>query len=241
MKINNLLGLVAFLFISICPAQEYAIGVRGGFNNYTIGDINSRGGSIAAGRPDELFSPKKNLGFQFGGYLNVSFGKFFVQPELNYPSAENTYEFPNKDAKWTTSKIELPILAGYQIFDPVSIYVGPLFNFYGDTELEGVQVTSFSDGGPDHEKSTVNIAFGVMVKWKRLGLDLRYEMGSTETEEELLDINNSAYGVNLADLRSYKPNIISLSLTVDIFRTDTEDIGGFFSGLFRGNKCYCPY
>lgn len=241
MTLKNLAALFALLCISFSSAQEYAIGVRGGFNNYSIGDINSRGGSIAAGRPDELFSPKKNMGYQLGAYLNVSFGKFFVRPELNYLSAKNTYEFPDQDSKWTSSKIELPLLAGYEIFKPVSIYVGPLFNFHGDTELEGVQVTSFSDGGPDLEKSTVNLAFGVMVKWKRFGLDLRYEMGTAETEEELLDIIRSTYGVNLADLRSYKPNVISLSLFVDLFRTDNQEIGGLFSGLFRNGKCYCPY
>ncbi|MBT8271032.1 MAG: hypothetical protein KJO25_03205, partial [Bacteroidia bacterium] len=104
-----------------------------------------------------------------------------------------------------------------------------------------VQVTSFSDGGPDLEKNSFNFMVGLQVKWKRFGADLRYEIGTTETEEELLDIVNSAYGVNLADLLPYTPNVLSLSFTVDIFRTDSLDTGGLFSGLFRGNKCYCPY
>ncbi|NNL79475.1 MAG: PorT family protein [Flavobacteriaceae bacterium] len=238
-RLSTVLALFCFYFGS---AQEYALGVRGGFNNFTIGDINSRGGSIAQGRPDELFSPKKEMGYQLGGYLNVAFGKLFVQPEINYLRAKNRYEFPDQDSKWNSSRIDIPLLAGYNIYKPVSIYAGPIFNFYNYTKLEGVQVTSFSDGGPDLEESTVNFVIGAMLRWKRFGVDLRYEIGSNETEEELLDIIRSTYGVNLADLRSYKPNVISLSFTVDIFRTDNDDIGGFFSGLFKNNnKCYCPY
>ena len=80
-----------------------------------------------------------------------------------------------------------------------------------------------------------------MLKAGRFGIDLRYETISQSTQEELLDIIRSEYGVNLADLRSYKPNVISLSLFIDILKTDKDDIGGFFSGLFKNNKCYCPY
>ncbi len=41
-------------------SQEFTLGARVGFNNHTIGDINSRGGSIQAGKADELFSPQKS-------------------------------------------------------------------------------------------------------------------------------------------------------------------------------------
>ena len=232
------------LFLMLCfsaNAQEFAMGIRGGINQYSIGDINSRGGSIAAGQPDELFSPNKEIGYQFGIYLTVILNKFYFQPEVNYLSARNTYDFPLQTANWRTSKFEVPILIGYEVFDPVSIYVGPIISFFGDTELDGVQVTGFSDGGPDLEKNSFNFMIGAQFKWKRFGVDLRYEIGMTDAEEELLDIVNSSYGVNLADHLPYKPNVLSLSFTVDIFRTDSLNVGGLFSNLFQGNKCYCPY
>ncbi|MBT8287078.1 MAG: PorT family protein [Flavobacteriaceae bacterium] len=242
MILRSLISSLLLLLSLTCAAQEYTFGARGGINTFTIGDINSRGGSISAGQPDELFTPDKDIGYQLGVFLNVEIGKLYFQPEFNYMSSQNTYNFPDSPSKWTTSKFELPILIGYKVFDPVSIYVGPVVNFFGDTKLEGVQVTSFSDGGPDHAKNTFNVNFGVRVKWNRFAADLRYEMGLSETTEELLDIINSTYGVNLADLKAYTPNVLSLSLSVDIFSSDDEDINGFFSGLFKGNgKCYCPY
>ena len=241
MNKQNLL-LVILSLIGLCTySQEFTIGARGGLNYYSIGDINSRGGSIQAGKPDELFSPQKELGTQFGAFLNIEFGKIFIRPELNFASHKNSYDFPDKRASWKRSRIEVPILIGYEIFDPITIYTGPGFNFYKDARLDGVQVTTFSDGGPDLEKSAMNLNFGIMLKAGRFGIDLRYEINSRESEEELLDIIRSEYGVNLADLRSYKTNIVSLSLFIDIFKTDKDDIGGLFTGLFQSNKCYCPY
>lgn len=237
----NLLLLVLGLFTFTSYSQEFTLGARGGFNNYNIGDINSRGGSIQAGKPDEVFSPTKELGTQFGAFLDVEFGKLFIRPEINFESFKNKYDFPLKEAKWNSSKVNIPILLGYKIFDPVSVYAGPSFNFYGDTTLDGVQVTSYSDGGPDLEKTNVGIAFGAMLRIGRFGIDLRYEAISQETQEELLDIDNGGFGVNLADLYSYKPNVLSLSVFIDIIKTDKDDIGGFFAGLFKKDKCYCPY
>ena len=68
---------------------------------------------------------------------------------------------PNQKSKWTTSKIDVPLLFVYDVFDPISVYLGPGFNFFGDTTLEGVQETSFTTGtaGPDLKKSTFNDGF----------------------------------------------------------------------------------
>ena len=240
---KSLIFIICISLLSLLKvnSQDFTIGVRGGLNYYTIGDINSRGGSLPNRPPDELFSPENELGTQFGAFLDVEFGKFLIRPEINFSSSKNRYDFPVKEAYWKTSRIDVPILVGYEIFDPITIYVGPGFNVFNDFELDGVQVTSFSDGGPDHKKSALHFNFGIMVRSGRFGVDLRYEMNSKETEEELLDIVRSAYGVNLADLKPYKPNVISLSISIEIFRTNDEDVGGFFNNLFKNNKCYCPY
>ena len=158
-------------------------------------------------------------------------------------SSQNHYDFPDKTAKWKTSKIDLPILFVYDVFEPISVYAGPGFNFFGDTTLDGVQQTSFTTGnpGPDLKKSTFNVNIGIMFRYKRLGVDLRYEMGQGKTDLEREDFIRSEYGVNLADLRSYQPNVLSLSIFYDILRTDGDDIGSFFGDLFKGDSCYCPY
>jgi len=242
---NKRILLLAFslLFCLLINAQEYGFGVRGGINTYSIGDIVTVGSNGPSGPvADLVFEPTKDIGYQFGGYFFAQFGKFSIRPELNYTSSKNHYDFPDQKAKWKTSKLDLPVLFVYDIFEPVSIYAGPGFSFYGDTTIDGVQDTSFTSGtaGPDLDKTTFSVNFGVMFRYKRLGVDLRYEMGMKETAEEREDFIRSAYGVNLADLKPYKPNVLSLSIFYDIFRTDSQSIGGLFSGLFKSSKCYCP-
>jgi len=238
--------LIVFTYLSIlyASAQEYGFGVRGGINTYSIGDIVTVGSNGPQGPEAGLvFEPVKDIGFQFGGYFFAKFGKFYIRPELNYVSSQNHYDFPNQKSKWTTSKIDIPVLFVYDIFEPISIYAGPGFNFFGDTKIEGVQETSFTAGtaGPDLEKSTFNINVGIMFRYNRLTLDLRYEMGQGKTSEEREDFIRSDYGVNLADLKSYKPNVLSLNVSYDIFRTDGQSIGSFFADIFEGDKCHCPY
>lgn len=245
MRIFYLLIFALFAFNS--PhlfSQEYVFGVKAGLNTNTIGEINSRGGSIAVGKADELFSPKKDIGYQLGAYFMAEFKLFFIRPEFNYVSLENHYEFPIRDSKWTTSKLEIPILFGFKIAKPVAIYAGPSFNFFDDYQLEGVNVTSFSDGY-DLDKNTTSLNFGIMVRYNTFSIDLRYELGTKEQvegtpgEQVDLDMNNSAFGINLADARPYTPKMLRLSLSIDIFRTDGTSI----ADLFRGNKnCFgCPY
>lgn len=241
MKKQYLLIISVIFITSLSFAQEFSVGARGGLNYYSIGDINSRGGSIQSGLADVLYSPNKEMGTQFGAFLNVEFGKLYVRGEINFVSNNNNYDFPNKVSKWKASKTNIPILVGYKVFDPISIYAGIGFDVINKVSLDGVQETSFSDGGPDLEKTSTNVTVGIMVEFKRFGLDLRYEPGSKETQEELLDIDNGKYGVNLADLRSYKPSQLSLSLNIYLFRTNSSDIGGLFTNLFRSDKCHCPY
>ncbi|PKQ45614.1 hypothetical protein CSW08_07110 [Confluentibacter flavum] len=226
---------VVFFCCSKMFSQEYVFGLKGGLNTNTIGDIYER---PYQGDPGITYQPEKDMGYLLGAYFMVEFNKFFIRPELNYVSLKNHYDFSRKKANWRTSKMEVPLLFGVKILKPVAIYVGPSFNFYDETILDGVQETTFSDGGPDLDRKTTSLNFGIMARYNRFSLDLRYEVTSKKTEEELLDIINSEYGVNLADLRSYKHKILSLSISIDIFRTD----GTKLSDIFKSNKyCGCPY
>jgi len=233
---------IIVLLLFICAfgnAQEYAIGIKGGLNYYNIGDIITVGSNGPQGPVAGLiFEPVKDIGFQFGAFLNVAFDKFYIRPEINFVTNKNTYDFPKQTSEWTASKIDVPILFGYKIYDPISIYICPSFSFFDNMNLEGANNQPY-EYLINFEKTTTSLMFGVQVEFKRFGVDLRYELGLKETVEERQDIHNSAYGVNQADIYSYKPSQISLSLNIFLFRTDGDDIGGFFDGLFRKNVCDC--
>lgn len=238
---RSLLLVIFLYFFNNSYSQEYAIGVKTGLNYYTIGDINSRGGSIQAGKANETFSPNKEIGTQIGAFLNIDFGELYIRPELNYVNNKNNYNFPTKTSKWSASKIDLPILFGYKIYEPVSIYLGPTFSFFNEMTIEGAN--NVTGASPLlYKKTTTSINFGAMVEFKRFGIDLRYEIGLNETEGEhtdnYQDFHHSAYGINIADIWSYKPSQISLSLNIFLFRTDGENIKSLFK---RNSNCGCPY
>lgn len=235
--------IISLLFIcAFTNAQEYAIGIKGGLNYYSIGDLNSRGGSIQAGKPDETFTPNKEIGTLFGVFLNIAFDKLYIRPEINFVSNKNSYDFPVKTSNWKASKVDVPILIGYKIFDPVSIYLGPSFSFFDKITIEGAN-NSIGESPINFKKTSSNIVFGIQIEYKRFGVDLRYEYGLKETEGEFgdnfQDFNNSAFGINITDIWPYKPSQISLSLNIFLFRTNKDGISGFFDGIFKSNQCYC--
>ena len=242
---NKRILLLAF-FLSICPlinAQEFAIGIKGGLNYYNIGDIYSRGGSIQAGKPDETFTPNNEMGYQFGAFFNVEFGKLFIRPELNFVTNKNSYDFPIKTSQWKATKTDVPLLIGYKIFDPIAIYVGPSFSFFSNMTMEGAN--NLPEEAPiAFEKTATSLMIGIQVEFKRFGVDLRYESGMKNTTGEFddnwHDFYYSIYGVNIADIWSYKPSQISLSFNIFLFRTNADDLSGIFSGLFKSSKCWCP-
>ena len=238
---NNLLLIFSFFVLSFSYAQEYSIGIKGGVNYYTIGDINSRGGSIQTGKANETFTPNKEMGTQLGAFVNIDFGKVYIRPELNVVTNKSSYDFPKKTSNWKASKIDFPILFGFKIYDPVSIYAGPTFSFFNKMTIEGAN--NITEASPIlYEKSTTSVSLGAQVEFKRFGIDLRYEFGLKETVGEhgsnYQDFVNSAYGINIADIWSYKPSQISLSLNIFLFRTDGDEIGSLFK---RNNNCGCPY
>ena len=241
MKQPQILVLL-LLFCSFTNAQEYAFGIKGGLNYYNIGDINSRGGSFQTGHPDEVFSPINEMGIQYGAFLDIAFDKFYIRPEINFVSNNNNYEFPVKTSQWEATKTDIPVLFGYKVFDPISIYVGPSFSIFKKMTIEGANNTD-GESPIDFDKATTNLIFGVQVEFKRFGIDLRYEYGLKETIREFgdnyQDFHHSVYGINIADIYSYKPSQISLSLNIFLFRTNGDDISDIFSNLFKGNSCDC--
>lgn len=246
MKKNLLLLTILLCIISNTNAQEYAFGIKGGVNNNTIGTLYQP----AYNNDPEIYNkPNKEIGYQIGTYFAVEFGSFFVRPEINYVTLKNNYELPRKKSNWRSSKIDVPVLFGLKIFKPMYVYAGPSFNFYNETTLDGVQpgVTIYSDGGPDLDRRTVNFNIGVMFRYNRFGIDLRYEKVTSNNyiqdpfknpNEDELDIVYSEYGTNLANLKPYKPTMLRLSIFIDIIRTDETKLSDIFKGK---DNCGCPY
>ncbi|MHB1146898.1 MAG: outer membrane beta-barrel protein [Lutibacter sp.] len=239
MQIKPLFIVILLTSFSFVRAQEYTFGVKGGINFNNIGELYHYGNASGLGinvtpNDDTVFPAEKEMGFQFGAFAMIAFDKFFIRPEVIYVSSKNNYPLALKTANWTSTKIDIPLLLGYKVYNPVSIYAGPSFSSISDMKLEGVE------NDPNYpftfKKSSTSINAGIMAEFGRFGIDLRYQYGITKVEEQRVNINRGIYGTNIADLLEYNPSQIQLSVHINIIKINGDGGHRIKSGWRGGNR-----
>ena len=218
---KSLLLVVLLTIYSFTNSQEISLGMKGGVNYNSNRDIKGRssGGSYTT----DLFAADKEMGTQYGAFLDISFGKIFLRPEVLFTSLKNTYAFPTKPANWSATRMDIPVMLGVHIYGPASIVAGPVFSSVSDFEMEGLD--DWSDP-IIYDESTMNLQIGILLEFGRFGLDLRYEYGLKKVElQEAVDFTHgyNGYGINLADLYEYNPSQIILSVHIGILRFSTTN------------------
>lgn len=220
MKNQPRFTLLLFLLctFSFTQAQEYFVGVKGGVNYNTIGDLDHYGTTRGGGSTgfifpdvDSLYTAKKDMGINYGVYVLIDFGQFFVRPEVNFTSMKNNYALFKNTTNWTANKIDIPIVFGYNIYKPISVYAGPVFSFISDMKLEG------TDSLIEFDKNSTGLSAGFLIQYKRFGVDIRYDYGITAIKKQRIYLNRPFYGTRVADLVEYNPSQLSVSLTIDLF------------------------
>jgi hypothetical protein len=202
-------------------AQDYFIGIRGGVNFNTIGELHhlgtaSGGGINVTPVDDAFYTADKTMGNHYGIFFKANFGRFFIIPEFNFTSMKNTYPLAILPANWSASKMEVPILIGFHLYKPISIYAGPSFSSVTDMELEGVEYPILFD------KNSTGFNAGILIEYKRFGLDLRYQYGITAVDKQRIDMFRATYGTNVAYLLDYNPSQISLSFSVNLLQFNID-------------------
>ena len=136
---------------------------------------------------------EKNNGYHVGLYTKIKLLKsFFVQPEIYYSSINRKYDltFPADHEKYIVdeyrqNRIIIPVLVGMDLFDRVSLFVGPNFNFNSKMFFEeNTQEISIDDL---YEKSKIYLQYGLSVKFKKMIIDFRVESGFDEREIKFVE------------------------------------------------------
>ena len=136
---------------------------------------------------------EKNNGYHVGLYTKIKLLKsFFVQPEIYYSSINRKYDltFPADHEKYIVdeyrqNRIIIPVLVGMDLFDRVSLFVGPNFNFNSKMFFEeNTEEISIDDL---YEKSKIYLQYGLSVKFKKLIIDFRIERGFDEREIKFVE------------------------------------------------------
>lgn len=239
MQIKPLFIVILLSSFSFMQAQEYTFGVKGGINFNNIGELYHYGDWAGANPTpinDTYYTAEKEMGTQFGAFAMIAFDKFFIRPEVNFVSSKNNYALALKISHWTSKRMEIPILLGYKIYNPVSLYAGPSFSSISEMKLEGIQenLIPFT-----YKKSSTAFNAGVLVDIGRFGIDLRYQYDLTKVEALEIDIDRGTYGTNRGRLLEYNPSQIQLSVHINILKINGNDGGHRIKSGWRGGNRGC--
>jgi len=166
-------------------------GFKGGLNYNANGDLNITGGF---GGFNEDVNSNSEIGYHLGIFTKINFDKFYLRPELVYTKTKSSYEhqtLQETDFKLTT--LDIPILLGYELIKPVSVFAGPYFQY--------IFYTDFSDAFDlELEKDIgVGLSFGAAVQIDRLGFDIRYNTGLSKNSASYTDdlpVDGLAYAID---------------------------------------------
>ncbi|MDP3313218.1 outer membrane beta-barrel protein [Lutibacter sp.] len=220
-KITGLFCCLLLFHISL-TAQEFVVGLKGGINYNAIGELYhigtaNGGGNNVIPTEDFYYQADKDLGNHFGLFLNIKFDKIFIRSEMNFTTAKNSYPLSQKIANWNSSKVDIPILLGVRLYDPIWIYAGPIFSVVSDMELEGVEYPIVFN------KSSFDVGIGLLVDFGRFGVDFRYQYGISPVDFQRVDIVRSIYGTNVAHLLEYNSSQLSISLHINLLKINGSE------------------
>ena len=197
------LTFLALLSTTLLQAQ-FEFGVKGGLNYDSLGDVDYT--DISA---TDLSAGSKT-GYHIGAYGKIDLLLFYLRPEIQFTKVNSGFA----DKNIGLSKIEAPILLGYKILGPLSVFAGPSFQYILNEDVEG---TTFTD---IEENFTVGLQIGTRISFGRLGLGVRYERGFTDNDVRILGVN----GVDVESRIDTRPNQFIISASYELkARSGSDD------------------
>lgn len=163
-KISVLLPLLLF---SISSYSQLHYGLVGGANFLASGDLKTSLGDVR----NFTETAQRKTGYYLGAYGKINFLAFYLRPEIHFTQLNSDFE----NFSFSSSNLEAPISVGYEILPPLSLFAGPSFQ-YRMQEDSSISINSIGD------QTTMGAHLGARLHLGKIGVDLRYERGLTESE-----------------------------------------------------------
>ena len=197
------LTFLALLSTTLLQSQ-FEFGVKGGLNYDSLGDVDYDDFSATD------LSAGSKTGYHIGAYGKIDLLLFYLRPEIQFTKINSGFA----DKNIGLSKIEAPILLGYKILGPLSVFAGPSFQYILNEDVEGTTLTDIE------ENFTVGLQIGTRISFGRLGLGVRYERGFTDNDVRILGVN----GVDVESRIDTRPNQFIISASYELkARSGSDD------------------
>ena len=184
--------LILLLLLNTLLYSQGSLGINLGLNDDSFGSIENIQNTI-----DNYDLDLKNAtGFQIGIYTEIDLITFYVRPELNFIFSKSNQGSTilsgnlSEDIlkhNFKSSEIQIPIIFGYNVFGPISVFGGPSFKYNLKTSSDAFDLEDIKD------KYKLSLLIGSRVKIKSIGIDLRYERGLNSGEIKIINAN----GINI--------------------------------------------
>ena len=210
---------VFILFLFICGSinAQGNLGVNIGLNDDNFGSIEN----IKTKIDNYNLDIKNSTGLQLGVFTEIDLITFYIRPELNliFSKSRNASAFSSQndgslldqtiniaEHTYKSTEIQVPIIFGYKIIGPISLFGGPAFKY-------SLSNSSNFDLEEIKDKYTLSFLLGSRIKIKSISVGLRYERGLNTKEILILNAN----GANIEDANvDLTTNKLSLNISYDI-------------------------
>jgi len=186
------------------------LGFQFGLNDDNFGSIENFRSKI----DNYDLNLKNSTGFHFGFFTEIDLITFYIRPELNliFSKSKNAAAYSSDEGikiaehKFRSSEIQLPIIFGYKIFGPISVFGGPSFK-YNLSNSSNFNLDEIKD------KYTLSLLLGTTFKIRSISVGIRYERGLNNNEVLIINAN----GVDLDEANvDLTTNKLSLNISYDI-------------------------
>ena len=209
-KVNAMRLIYFLLFTSSGLLAQGNLGFQFGLNDDNFGSIENISNKI----DNYDLDIKNSTGFQFGVFTEIDLITFYIRPELNliFSKSKNAAAYSLDEGiniaehSYKSSEIQLPIIFGYKVLGPISVFGGPSFK-YNLSNSSNFNLEDIKD------KYTLSLLLGSRVKIKSISIGLRYERGLNNNEVLIINAN----GVDLDNANvDLTTNKLSLNISYDI-------------------------
>ena len=210
--------ILFFLITSSSLIAQGNLGVNFGLNDDNFGSIEN----IKTKIDDYDLDLKNSTGFQLGLFTEIDLITFYIRPEINlifskskngtaFTSANNNTNILSESINiaehtYKSTDIQVPIIFGYKVLGPISIFAGPTFKY-------NLSNSSNFDLEEIEDKYNLSLLLGTRVKVKSFSVGLRYERGLHNNES--LIINANGIDIDNANIDT-TTNKLSLNISYDI-------------------------
>lgn len=168
--------------------DKFSYGITAGFN------YNSNGEYVTKGELADItnqFESEKKTGYHAGLYLQYKANSMYLRPEIVYTKTKSSYVNSDGNFDFDQTKIDIPVLVGFDIVKPLSIFVGPSFQYVIANELEDIDVENI-----DIERDLgINFQAGVALQiYDTIFASIRYEKGISNNALTIKDDVDTVIG-----------------------------------------------